>query len=142
MANDITSANSTAVVKVDELFPAGFPLKHYATDQSITSDEETLAEVRTGVDGKQAGGFTPGPTVVHIALEACSESIPYIDRLIKATKSNRKIYGINMVVSLPSIGKTYTYSDGILITAKTMPDGKKVLDPQNFGISFESVKID
>lgn len=135
---DITSANAAAVMTVDELFPAGFSLENFATDQSVTQDEETLAEVRTGVDGKLAGGFVPSSKVVHFSLEPCSPSVPYVDQLIKSMETNKRIYKIGMTVTIPAIGKVYTYENGILTTAKTFPDAKKVLDPQAFAITFES----
>jgi hypothetical protein len=43
-----------------------------------------------------------------------------------------------MVIAIPSIGKRITYSNGVLQSAKDLPDGKKVLDPTSWTFHFES----
>lgn len=59
MSSNITSANATAVMIINDLFPVGFAVEGFATDQAINQDEETLAVTRMGVDGKLSAGYTP-----------------------------------------------------------------------------------
>jgi hypothetical protein len=40
---------------------------------------------------------------------------------------------------LNGTGKTYTLTRGALGAVKQMPDAKKILDPQDYEITFESV---
>ena len=54
---DITSANATLVLIVNGLFPAGVRLQQFATDQSYSQDELTIAEDRMGVDGGLVAGW-------------------------------------------------------------------------------------
>jgi hypothetical protein len=41
---DITSANSTAFMIVNKLFPAGFPVEGFGTDQAVSGDNMQIAE--------------------------------------------------------------------------------------------------
>jgi hypothetical protein len=47
-----------------------------------------------------------------------------------------------MVVSIPSIGKRYTLSNGVLQSYKDMPDGQTVLSPTQWVFHFESMSAE
>jgi hypothetical protein len=57
-------------------------------------------------------------------------------------EKNRKIYECQMVISIPSIGRRITYSKGVLVSAKDLPDGKKVLDPTTWTFNFENKSVE
>lgn len=139
MEKNITSANSTAVLTVDELFPNGVVLEQYATDQAITQAEETISETRMGIDGQMVAGFAPSIKTVTITLEASSPSLEAFDTVYEASQTNKTIYRATLTINLPSIGKTLTYTGGVMKTAKTLPDLKKVLDPVSYGFDFEKL---
>jgi hypothetical protein len=138
---DITSTNARAVLTVEKLFPAGLPLQNFSTDQSVTQDEETFGETRMGVDGKLAAGYTPTPKKVTISFEADSPSLAGMEQLIGMQKTLKKPFKCGLVVMLPSISRTHTYTNGYLISGKPLPDGKKVLDPVSYTFEFEDRKV-
>lgn len=141
MANrDITSANSKIILICPELFPIGVELQQFSTDQSITQGDEEMASDRIGVDGKMVAGWVPTIKSVTIALEASSPSASVFDTIYKHSKSAHKVYWINLIVTVPSLGKVIVYKNGVLKNWKLMPDHKQVLDPINAVIDFESVE--
>ena len=44
---DITSANATMVMIVEDLYPAGVPITNFSTDQMIDGDEHEYAQAWT-----------------------------------------------------------------------------------------------
>lgn len=133
---NITSANSTAVLTVAGLFPSGLTLQQYATDQSITMDEVTSAETRMGVDGFMAAGWVPSIKSITIMLEASSPSAVALGQLFRAQEQARNPLECTLTVRVPAIGKTYTYSGGVLKTGTPFPSHKKVLEPTTWKFDF------
>lgn len=134
---EITSANATIILTVDELYPAGVQLMNFSADTAADTDENELSQVRMGVDGGMAAGFTPNPYGVTISLEASSPSRKVFQRIRQAMKVNRKIYECSLEIRIPSIGETHRYSHGVMNNAKPMPGVKKVLDPTTAKFSFQ-----
>lgn len=135
----ITSSNSSFILTATQVFPAPQSLGGYAVDDAFMSDAIDLAEVLMGVDGKLSAGYTPNPTKITIALQADSPSIKIFDALIAATKAARDVIFLDGSIALPSVGKSYTLTKGVLTNANVMPDAKKTLQPQKYVITFESV---
>lgn len=139
--NNITSANATAYMVVKDLYPTGFALNNFSTDQAVDQSEDTIAETRMGVDGYMAAGYVPSIKAVTIKFEATSPSVQYLNNLYLASQKNRRTYEITLVVKVPAVNKTYTYSGGVLKTGKLLPGLKKVLDPVSYGFDFEKVSV-
>lgn len=137
--NDVTSLNSTAVMIVEELYPAGFNLEQYSTDAAISQGDDTFAETRMGVDGQMVVGAVDNIKTVTVTLEPSSPSIEYLTTLAKAIRTNKKHYPVTLIVNIPSLGVTRTYSNGALKTGKIMPDINKTLQPIAFTFDFEKV---
>jgi hypothetical protein len=135
----ITSANSVFTLTVPGLFPAPVTLKGYSSDKAFATEAVTLAETQMGVDGRMTAGYVPAPVTQSIALQADSPSKDFFTTLIQATKTQREIYYISGSVSLPSTGEVFEMTRGVLTTAKQIPDANKVLQPQEFTITWESV---
>jgi hypothetical protein len=87
-------------------------------------------------------GQVPTIKVVNLHLEASSPSIQFLTLLKQAMETNRTIYEVNMVISIPSVGKRITYSKGVLQSAKDLPDGKKVLDPTTWTFHFQNKSVE
>ncbi len=138
--NTITSANSTAILQVESLFPSGIVLEQFSIDQSIIFDEVNFTENRIGVDGKMASGFVPSIKSVNVFLEASSPSFPLLCQLGEVMSQNKCVYACTLVVNIPSIKKVYTFSNGVLKSGRLFPDNKKTLEPVNFRFEFESFK--
>ena len=139
--NNITSANATAYMVVKDLYPTGFELNNFSTDQAVDQGEDTIAETRMGVDGNMAAGYIPSIKTVTIQFEAASPSVPYLNNVYLAAQKNRRTYEITLVVKVPAVGKTYTYSGGVLKTGKVLPSLKKTLDPVSYGFDFEKTSV-
>ena len=52
MSFDITSANATLILTVENLYPSGVKIEGFSTDSSFAMDDDTIAETHMGVDGK------------------------------------------------------------------------------------------
>ena len=50
MSSNITSANATAVMIINDLFPVGFAVEGFATDQAINQDEISIHALRKECD--------------------------------------------------------------------------------------------
>ena len=139
--NNITSENATAYMVVKDLYPAGFALNNFATDQAVDEGEDTVAETRMGVDGYMAAGYIPSIQNVTITFEAASPSVEFLNNLYLASRKNRRTYEVTLVVFIPATGKTFTYSHGVLKTAKALPAIKNVLDPVTYAFDFEQKAV-
>lgn len=135
---DITSANATVAMSVEGgLFSIN--LEHFSADSSFTTDTVQAAETRMGVDGHMAAGYTPAIKTVTINLEAGSPSTVYMQLLRQVQEVNMRPYKVQMVISVPSIGRRYTFSEGVLQSYKDLPDGQNVLSATQWVFHFEDM---
>lgn len=141
LVGDITSANATLVLTVDFLFPAGIRLEQFSTDQSYSMDELTIAEDRMGVDGNLVAGWVPSIKPVTIMLEASSPSYQALANLYRACEQKRGFYRCGLVAAVPSIAKTFIWSQGVLKSGTPVPAGKKVLDPTTWKFDFGKLEV-
>lgn len=137
---DITSANATVAMSVGGLFSVN--LENFSTDSSFTTDTVQAAETRMGVDGHLAAGYTPAIKTLTINLEAGSPSTEYMQLLRQVQEVNKKPYRVQMVISIPSIGKRFTFSEGVLHDFKAIPDGQNVLSPTQWVFHFEQMSAE
>lgn len=138
--DSITSANSSGTLSVPGVFPAPIVMEGYSTDASVALDAFKPSEPRMGVDGHLAGGFIPTPKVVKITLEANSPTRQAMSEWTITQEVAREVFVGDMVFTIPSIGRRFTYTRGFLTSTTPMPAGKKVLDPAEFEITFERVE--
>jgi predicted 2-oxoglutarate/Fe(II)-dependent dioxygenase YbiX len=135
----ITSANSVFTIVVASLFPAPVQLQGYASDKAFMTDALDLAEIQMGVDGRMTAGYTPNPTKQTISLQADSPSKAIFDAIVLASKSIRDVYYITGNITLPSTKESFSLVRGILTTVTQIPGAAKVLQPQDYIITWESV---
>lgn len=133
---NITSANAVAVLVVEDLYPAGIILENFTTDQAVDGEDHEYAQARMGVDGGLAAGFVPNPWNVVITLEACSPSLKVMQDLSQAMQTNRRIYEVQLIVTIPSLAQVHTYRKGVLVGGKDMPGLKRTLDPTSWRFTF------
>ena len=126
---NITSANAAVILTVDQLFPSGITLEHFATDQSVTQDEVVFTEDRMGVDGNLAAGFIPSIKPVTVMLEASSPSREAMEQVARAMEQNRTVYECTLVARIPSINMTYTWTGGVLKSGNIFPNAQQTLAP-------------
>lgn len=137
----ITSANSSLILNVPDVFAVAQNIQGYAADDAFTNEAIDSAEAIMGVDGVMSAGFTPAITKLTISLQADSVSIDAFDNWLGAMKTAREVFFANVSISLPSVGKVYTLTKGALTKSKQLSDAKKVLQAVQYEISFESVVV-
>lgn len=140
MSRDITSANASIIVTVEDLFPAGFKLEQFSTDSAVSEGDETFAETRMGVDLQMVAGYVDQIKTLTVVMEPSSPSILYMNQWIKAQRTNRKVYWAKIVITIPSISQVLKYSDCVLKTGKLLPDVKQVLDPITYAFDCGRVE--
>ncbi len=82
-------------------------------------------------------GYVDGVKTVTVTLEASSPSMKYLDLLVRASRANKKVYWVTMLISMPALGKVVTFSNGVLKTGKLLPDIQQVLAPVAYTFDFE-----
>lgn len=134
---NITAADAVVTLQCEELFPQGIILEQFSTDAMASMGDDTFAETRKGVDGQMVAGYVDGVKTVTVTLEPSSPSVKYLDLLVRASRANKKVYWLTMLISMPALGKVVTFSNGVLKTGKLLPDIQQVLAPIAYTFDFE-----
>lgn len=135
---DITSANATIILTVDNLYPTGVKLEHFSADSAWTVEDAVVSEARMGVDGHLAAGYTPTPRLVTITLEANSPSHEVMSNLLNSMQLNMGIYTCHMHITIPSINKEFYLKKGVLTQGHQISNGEKILGTTTWQFTFES----
>lgn len=138
---DITSANATAIMTVEDLYPAGFQLQMFGTDAAISQDSTQITDTRMGVDGYMVAGYTPMIKNVTITLEAPSPSVTFLKHLWRTMESNRKPYKCTLVCTVPSVLQIFTWTGGVLKEATPFPSMAQMLEPTTWLFHFSDIKM-
>lgn len=139
MSGTITSANAVIMLSAGTIFPVAQLIQGYAAEDIFDTDDVEMAEVQIGLDKKQSYGYVPFNVKWRLTLMANSDSILMFDSVIVAENVMTDKFRWDGVVTLKGIGKKYTMNNGVLTRGKVMPDAKKVLQPQTYEITWESV---
>ena len=137
---DVTSANATVAISVEELFST--TLQNFSADSAWTSDTVQSAETRMGVDGIMVAGYTPQIKTLTINLEPSSPSLSFLQLLRQAQEANLKPYRVQVVVSIPSVKKRFTFSEGVLQSFKDLADGNTILGTTQWVFHFEGLAVE
>ena len=62
--------------------------------------------------------------------------------LKQVQETNMRPYRVQMVISIPSIGKRYSFSEGVLQSYKDLPDGQNVLSATQWVFNFEGLSVE
>lgn len=135
---DITSQNSSFVLNIPDVFAVPQILQGYATDDAFMTDEVDIAETMMGVDGIMSYGQLPFIVPQTISFQADSPSIPNTMELWVSANSQAQtpFAAASGTIFLPSLGKQYTFTNGVLKRFTPAPQGKKVLQPQKYQIHW------
>lgn len=140
MPRTITSANSSFVLAIAGVFPVPIPIEGYAADDAFAVEPFDTAEALMGVDGKMSAGFTPSTKKLTVMLQADSPSLEVFDAWVGAMESAKEVFFAEATIVLPSVGKTFNMRRGVLSNAVKLPAAKKVLQPVQYVITFESIQ--
>ena len=138
MSKDITSANSSAYLYAS-LFPAGLKFENFSADGAWTSDSYETVEHRMGVDGHMVAGYTPVEKNVTFTFEANSPTLDGLDLLLQTTEVSKTPIFCQLVITLPSIKKTFTLANCVLTSFKLLPNAERVLAPREATFVCESI---
>jgi hypothetical protein len=139
MARTVTSTNVVLTITVPGLYDSPQQFSGYSTDKVWSSDSLKLAETMMGVDGKLSAGYVPNPVQMTLSLQADSLGIDIFDNIIQSTQQQRECYRITGSISVPATGKVYAGVNGVVESAKVMPDASKVLQAQEYTITWEKL---
>lgn len=140
MSRTITSANSSFVLSIAGVFNVPIPIEGYAADDAFAVEAFDTAETPMGVDGHMAAGFVPTPKKLTVMLMPDSPSLEVFDAWLGAMETAKEVFFAEATIVLPSIGKTYNMRKGVLTSAVKLPPAKKVLQPVQYVITFESIQ--
>lgn len=135
----ITSANSEFALICPAVFAFPQIIQQFETDNAFDTEDVSPVEVKQGVDGFMASGFTPFLTKMTVHLMADSDSIATFDQIFAVQKQQREVVRLDASIWLPATGVVYTCSNGRLTKWKPLPDAKKLLDAQTAELTWETV---
>lgn len=135
----ITSANAVLMLAVTNLFPAPQQLQGFSADDIFDTDPVAITQAVMGVDGVQSAGLVYNPILQNIVLQADSQSNKMFSDWVQAMKIAQDVYWAQATVLLTSIGRKFTMSNGTLTMYPPTPRVAKILQPQRYTISWESV---
>ena len=136
--NSITSANSVLLVGVTGLYTAQ-QLQGFGADDAYSMPVVTNAEVLMGVDGVMSSGYVPQIKEMDITLQADSDSNTFFESWYAAQEAAQEIYKAFGTILQPSLGRTYTLTNGVLCNYSPIADAKKILQPRKFQIKWNVV---
>lgn len=135
----ITAANAVIMIGVTGLFPTPQQLQKFAAEDVFDTEDVETAEIMMGVDRHLAAGIVYNPIKQGFTLMADSPSNLLFEQTYAAEQLAGDKYFFFGSVYLPSVGRNYTMTRGVLSNYKPMPDAKKVLQPRKFTLTWESV---
>lgn len=139
MAKTITSNNATFFLSVPGVFNSPFQVQGFAADDMFSADPQKPVEVVMGVDGNLSGGYVKHQIVMKIKISPDSPSITYFDQWLAAMDTGLDAYPASGTITMPGNGAVYTLTTGWLTQYKSMPDAKKLLQPQEMEITWQQV---
>ena len=138
----ITSANSSAILSVNTVFPAGIALQMFSIDTGINMEEVQIADTRMSVDGHMVAGYIPSIKTVQIGLEPASPSYEALCQLYRLTENKRGFYECGLVLTIPDLngGQVFTWSKGVLVSGTILPPVQQLLQPTTWTFRFNYFK--
>lgn len=141
MANTITSSNSVFTLAVNSVLPVPQLLQGYAVDDAFDTEEVETADAQMGVDGVLSAGYTPYITPMTVHFQAASPSIQVFETWLGAMDAANEVFFAQASITAPSLGKAWTFTNGVLTRVRKVAPAKKVFAPQAFTIKWEQVEV-
>lgn len=135
----LTAANAVLTLWQSILFPTPQQIQQFAADDVTDTDEVRRIEAIMGVDGTLSFGFVFVPVMQRIALQANSPSVAFFETIDTQQQAAEDAYPVNGTLVLPGLSKKYVLINGGLTSVKPTPDVKRILQPQHFRITWQSV---
>jgi hypothetical protein len=136
---NITSSNAVYMLSIGTIYPTPQKLTNFAADAMFATDDVEPAEVGKGADGNMFAGYTPYNTPQTITIMPDSPALTMFEQWLAAMKANSTIYTANATIAIPSIGKKYTLTTGVLSRIRAIPTAQKVLAAMEYQITWDRV---
>jgi len=140
VTRSLTSNDVVLILTIPGVYDSGVQLQGFKTDDIFDLASRKPNITRMGVDGILSGGKQIQPRVSKVHLEASSESQQVFDDWASAEDSLGDSIPASMTAMFPSNGQEYSCYQGFLTDYKDMPDGKKLLDPLTYEITWQLVQ--
>lgn len=142
MANiTITSVNAVLALVIPGVYNSPVVIQGFSTDDMFDLDSFPKVETRMGADGHLSQGYIHHARKMKIKLEADSPSGQVFDNWAQAMDTINDAISCSGTIILPSNGLQATLNNGALTLYSDVPGAKKMLEPQTYEITFESVVI-
>lgn len=136
MAMTITSANSIYMLSITGVFNSPQQLMAFGVDEAFDTEAAETAEVVIGVDNYGVAGWRPYNILQTVTLLPSSPSFVIFENWISAQGTSNEIIYASAVVTLPSIGRKYTFPQGSLTRYPALPNVRRVLQNRQFQITW------
>lgn len=138
---DITSANAILVLSAPDALAVATPIQGFATEDIFTLARVVPVETMMGVDGNLSAGFVYAEKKLEITLMAGSPSNDWFDAIAAIQEANLQAVVIQGVITLPSLGKSYSLINGFLTGWPPIADGRRILQPRRFETTWEGIRV-
>jgi hypothetical protein len=136
---DITSANSVLILTTPLLLPVPTQIQGFSADDIFTTAPVVPVQTKMGLDGNLSAGYVPTEKKMEIVLMAGSASNEYFDAIQAGQDALLQALQIFGSLTLPSIGRFFTLTNGYLTRFPPTADGRQTLQPRRFEITFENI---
>jgi Tail fiber protein gp32 len=135
----LTVANSVLTLTCAPLGIGPVQMQGYATDDAFDTMNVKPVEAIVGVDGNMSYGFTAFLVPFKLILQADSPSIPIMDAIEEAQETVLEAFPMNISLAAHGLGKLWTFTKGVITDFKKTPQGKKLMGPQSYEITFNKM---
>lgn len=137
----LTTANSVLTVTASSVLPAPAVIDGFATEDAFSSAVVEIARAVMGVDGKKSAGYIPAIKELDIVLQADSLSRAVFEQIRGVMDQTREVVRVDVTIDLQGLGEIWTFSNGTITKAPSIPGAKKTAEATTWSISFESVTV-
>jgi hypothetical protein len=139
-SNSLSACSSTAVLLVKSLAPAGHTIQGEFLDNAYAISDVTNKELKMTLQGVIKGGWIPQMKEIVVTLLPNTPSWRFFNDWYQAEEASRSVLEAeSLIITLPSTSQVTTYTNGFIVTAKVMPDIKKILQEGSFKLTFGHV---
>ena len=138
---DITSANAVLTLAAPGVLSVPQRIQGFSTDDIYSVAPVSPVETMMGIDGNLSGGFLFTEKKMEITLMAGSPSNSFFDALQAAQEAAVQPVILSGMLTLPSTGLQAVLTVGYLTRYPPVPNGKKVLQPRVFEITWQDINV-
>ena len=138
---DITSANAVLTLAAIGVLSVPQRIQGFSTDDIYSVAPVSPVETMMGIDGNLSGGFLFTEKKMEITLMAGSPSNSFFDALQAAQEAAIQPGILSGMLTLPSTGLQAVLTVGYLTRYPPVPNGKKVLQPRVFEITWQDINV-